>query len=711
MGKRVRSLAAPAGRTELAAMTGDRTRHLAAVMFTDMVGFTALMGRDEAAARQQVDRQRDVIERLVDEYRGRVLQFYGDGTLCVFGSAVEAVRCAVAIQAELTRPPQVSLRIGIHTGDIVEDGGGVYGDGVNVASRVEALAPPGGVLISDRVHEEIKNQRDLTAISLGTVRLKNVARLVEVFALTNHGLPVPARGTFNGVEDTRPGAGTRWPKLARRLTAVARVVGLGGDKPGRFEETEAVAGPSMAGQRRSVAVLPFANMSPDPENEYFCDGIAEEIINALTRIPELKVAGRTSAFSFKGRVLDVREIGTKLNVATVLQGSVRRLGDRIRITAQLVDVTNGFHLWSERFDRQLDDVFAIQDEIASNIAERLEVTIGGAVRRARPHTENVKAYELYLKGRSLLYQRGTAMFRAQECFEEALALDPQYALAQAGLADSYSILGYHGFIAPTEAWPPARRAAERAVALAPDLAEGHNALAIVAFARDWNWGTADREFRRSLQLNPSYVQARVWYAVACLQATRGDHEAAIAEAREAVAMDPLSAYTHTMLAYVLNLAGHAEEAIEEARKAVESDPDSYWGQFALATAYHGAARFSEAEIAYQRSLSASGRNPLALANLGRLYGEWDRPADASAVSAELTARSRQEYVQPSTLALAAASAGAQEEALGLLGKAYDERDPWLAWGALASPWFEPLRMLPGFDELLRRMQLPVVAGD
>ena len=168
----------------------------------------------------------------------------------------------------------------------------------------------------------------------------------------------------------------------------------------------------------------------------------------LSQLPELKVAGRTSSFSFKGRVLDVREIGTKLNVATVLEGSVRKMGDQLRITAQLVDVTNGYHLWSERFDRQLDDIFAIQDEIATNIAERLEVTIGGTVRRPRPHTENVEAYELYLKGRALLYQRGMAMFRARECFEEALALDTQYALAHAGLADSYSILGYYGLIAP-----------------------------------------------------------------------------------------------------------------------------------------------------------------------------------------------------------------------------------------------------------------------
>ncbi|MCH7856705.1 MAG: hypothetical protein IIB37_08130 [Gemmatimonadetes bacterium] len=484
-----------------------------------------------------------------------------------------------------------------------------------------------------------------------------------------------------------------------------------GSKAGSNVETVTRAEPATAAQPRSIAVLAFANMSSDPENEYFCDGISEEIINALAHLPELKVAGRTSAFSFKGTDLDVPEIGTRLNVATVLEGSVRKMGNQLRITAQLIDVGSGYHLWSEQFDRQLDDIFAIQNEIATNIAERLEVTMGGAAPEPRVQTDNFGAYDFYLKGRALLYQRGMAMFQARECFEDALALDTQYALAHAGLADSYSILGYYGLIEPAEAWPRARQAAEHAVALAPELAEAHNALAIIAFVRDWNWATAGREFQRSLELNPSYVQARCWYAMAYLQGTREEHEAAIAEARVAVDIDPLSPYAHTMLGYVLTSAGQTEEAVEEARRGAESDPDSYWGQFVLATAYHFAARLSEAEGAYQRALSASKRHPLALANLGRLYAEWEKPGDAKAVDAELVARSRQEYVQPITLSLAAACAGRAEEALGLLQRACEERDPWLAWGALTSPWFEPLRAFPEYEDILTRMKLPLTGSD
>ncbi len=490
-----------------------------------------------------------------------------------------------------------------------------------------------------------------------------------------------------------------------------RVVEPSGEEAGSNVETVAPTEPRTAAEPRSIAVLSFANMSADPENEYFCDGISEEIINALAHIPELKVAGRTSAFSFKGTTLDVPEIGAKLKVATVLEGSVRKVKDQLRITAQLIDVESGYHLWSEQFDRQLDDIFEIQNEIATNIAERLKVTIGSTARGHMLQTNNVEAYELYLKGRALLYQRGMAMFQARERFEEALALDPQYALAHAGLADSYSILGYYGLIEPPEAWPPARKSAEHAVALAPDLAEAHNALAILAFVRDWDWATTGREFRRSLELNPSYVQARCWYAMAYLQGTREDHEAAIAEARVAVDVDPLSPYAHTMLGYVLAAAGDAGEAVEEARRGAEADSDSYWGQFILATAYHCDALLPEAEGAYQRALSASNRHPLALANLGRLYSDWEKSADAAAVDAELLARSREEYVQPITIALAAASAGRSEEALGLLQQACEEHDPWLAWGALTSPWLEPLRTLPEYEEILTRMKLPVTGSD
>lgn len=527
-------------------------RKLTAILSADVQGYSRLMGDDEVATIRTLTAYREVMSALIQQRQGRVVDSPGDNLLAEFASAVDAVEGAVEIQrelgtrnAELPSRRRMEFRMGINVGDVLMEEERLYGDGVNIAARLESLAAGGGICISGTVYDQVKHKLSLGFAYQGEQVVKNIADPIRVY--------------------------TVGPDTLESST---------------IESDTAVETPS-------IAVLPFVNMSPDPENEYFCDGISEEIINSLTQLPELKVAGRTSAFSFKGTDLDVPEIGTKLKVATVLEGSVRKMGDQLRITAQLIDVESGYHLWSEQFDRQLDDIFAIQNEIATNIAERLEVTIGSGARGPRLQTDNVEAYEFYLKGRALLYQRGMAMFQARECFEDALALDREYALAHAGLADSYSILGYYGLIAPPEAWGPARQAAEHAVALAPELAEAHNALAIIAFVRDWDWATTGREFRRSLELNPSYVQARCWYAMAYLQGTREDHEAAIAEARVAVDIDPLSPYVHTMLGYVLTAANRTEEALEEARRGAESDPDSYWGQFVLATVYHCAARLSE----------------------------------------------------------------------------------------------------------------------
>ena len=459
--------------------------------------------------------------------------------------------------------------------------------------------------------------------------------------------------------------------------------------------------------QQSVAVLPFENMSADPENEYFCDGVTEEIINALGQLPELKVAGRTSAFSFKGKHQDLRVVGEKLSVATVLEGSVRKAGDRIRITAQLIDVANGYHLWSERFDRRLDDVFAIQDEIAESIAERLQVTLVGerGPTLARPQTENVEAYQLYLKGRALLYQRGSAMRRSVACFRRALELDSGYALAYAGLSDAYGILGYYGMLRPDEAWPQARAAAERAVELGPELAEAHSAKALIALCHDWDWDVTEREFERAIELNPGFIQARTWYGLLYLQMIRARHEEAILQCRHAVELDPLSAYTHTMLGNVLSIAGQNEEAVEEVRRGAELDPESYWGQFALGLSCHYATHYGEARESYERALAISGRHAWALGALGQLHADSGRQESARSVYSELQARSEQGYVQPIILAMLSAAIGEPEEALRLAHQAADEKDSYLAFNGFCTPLSGHLRAVSGYGEILERMGL------
>jgi adenylate cyclase len=274
-------------------------RMLAAIMFTDMVGYTALMQQDEAKAKEKRDRHRKVLDELVTSHQGRILQFYGDGTLSIFGSAIEAVNCAVEIQKELRKDPYIPIRIGIHSGDIVYEDEGVYGDGVNVASRIENLSVAGGVLLSEKVYDEIQNHPYLKAVYVGKHNLKNVMRPVKIFAVTTDGLTIP---TIQEIAAKSNGGG------------------------------------------KSIAVLPFVNMSGDPENEYFSDGITEEILNALTKVDGLLVTSRTSSFVFKGKNEDIRQIGEKLNVTHVLEGSVRRAGNKVRITAQLINTSDGYHI-------------------------------------------------------------------------------------------------------------------------------------------------------------------------------------------------------------------------------------------------------------------------------------------------------------------------------------------------------------------------------
>ncbi len=351
-------------------------------------------------------------------------------------------------------------------------------------------------------------------------------------------------------------------------------------------------------------------------------------------------------------------------------------------------------------------MFAIQDEIAASIAERLQVTLIGerAPLLVRPQTESVEAYQLYLKGRALLYQRGAAMKQSVVCFKEALQLDPEYALAYAGLADAYGILGYYGMLRPDDAWPEVRTAAMRAVELGPKLAEAHNATALLAL-RDWDWDASERGFERAIELNPAFIQARTWYGLLYLQMIRGRQDEAIQQSRHAVELDPLSAYTHTMLGNVLSNAGHAEEAIEEGRRGTELDPDSYWGHCALGFSYHFSSRHGEAQKSYERALAISGRHAWALGALGQLHADCGRQEAARSVYSELQARSGHGYVQPMILAMVAAAIDEPEVALRLAHQAADEKDMYLAFNGFCTPLGAQLRAVPGYGEILARMGL------
>jgi TolB-like protein/Tfp pilus assembly protein PilF len=452
------------------------------------------------------------------------------------------------------------------------------------------------------------------------------------------------------------------PKRGYRLVAPVNAAGA------------AAAPTSLA--RDSIAVLPFINMSPDAENEYFTDGITEEIINALAQIKELHVVARSSAFSFKGKHIDPRIVGEQLNVRTILEGSVRRADNRLRIMVQLVNTADGYHLWSERYDREMKDVFEIQDEIARSIAERLKVTLeGGQEPLVKAGTKNLDAYQLYLKGRALLYQRGLALPRALECFKQAVALDADYALAWAGLADSYTTLGYNGSARPEAIMPKGLEAARRAVVLDPSLAEAHNALAMACLMGRWDKVEAEGEFLRALELNPMYIQARDWYALFYLQCSEGRLDEGVAQAKLALESDPLSAYANALFGFTSSMAGRYVEGVQISERAVQLDPESFIVRWCHRVTLYFSRGFEEAVAVGELAAAMSGRHPWVMGTLAAALADWGKPSEAEAIYAELTGRARRSYVPPSVLALTAAAAGNPGQAICHAREAFEIRDP------------------------------------
>ena len=459
---------------------------------------------------------------------------------------------------------------------------------------------------------------------------------------------------------------------------------------------------SSAPPQDSIAVLPFTNLSMDPENEFFVDGITEEIINALAQIEHLHVAARSSAFFFKGKYVDLQAIGERLKVRTILEGSVRRVGNHLRITAQLVNVADGYHLWSERYEREMKDVFDIQDDIARSIVDRLKGIFAGNPQEplVKAGTKNLEAYQLYLKGRAILFRKGPSIPRALECFERAVGLAPDYAQAWAGVADSYTNLGYYGFAHPEATMPKGMESARRSVALDPSLAEAHGALAMACLMGAWDKAEAERGFLRALELNPKYLQARGWYALFYLQFAEGRLQEGVAQAKLALESDPLSSYAHTIHSFTCAFAGKHAEAVHVSRRAVELDAESYLAHAILAAVLYLSERFEEAVAAAELALAISGRHSWAMVVLAESLAGCGKRAEAEATYSELICRARRYYVQPSSLAMAAAAVGIQDEAIRYAREAFQIRDPFsLVWFSKIWPPSAQLRMDPRFAEL------------
>ncbi len=509
-------------------MSGQ-SRQLAAIMFTDIVGYTALMGKDEQKAFELLKINREIQKPIIEQYNGRWIKELGDGVMASFNTVSDAVNAAIKIQQTCNAAKDFQLRIGIHLGEVVFENDDVFGDGVNIASRIQAIASPGAIYVSESVHLNVSNKKDIQTKFIKEETLKNVKEPVRIYEVTT-------------------GSG-----------AAASLSIMKGE-------------PANA-QKKSIAVLPFLNMSNDAEQDYFCDGISEEILNALTHLNNLRVISRTSAFALKDKNLDAREIGKILDVEFLLEGSVRKAGNRLRITTKLVKVSDGSHLWSDRYDHELEDIFSIQENIAENVATALQGVLTSKEKEAMRRPETViEAYEYFLKGRQLFHQ--IDLNDAKKLFEKAIKLDSEYALAYAGLADTHSWL-YEWMGANPYDLEAAESNSRKALSLAPNLSESHSARGFV-LSLGKKYDEAEQEFKEAIKLNSNSYDAHYHYGRSCF--ARGQiHESAelFLKASEVRREDFQSVL---LLAQSLRMLGKDEsqetirEGINRARKQLELNP-------------------------------------------------------------------------------------------------------------------------------------------
>jgi len=639
----------------------DEQRRLAAVMFTDLVGYSSLTQKNERLALELLEEHRRIVRPIVARHNGREIKTIGDAFLIEFGSALEAAECAVEVQRSLRDYNQqansarrVHIRIGIHLGDVLQRKSDVLGDAVNIASRIETLAEADGICISEQVFDQVRNKLDCPIENLGSRQLKNIDYPIDVHRIL-------------------------W-------------------------ERNETAGVSLDSKR--IAVLPFLNISPDPKDEYFADGLTEELIARLSTISGLKVIARTSIMRYRGTAKSVGEIGKELKSGSVLEGSVRKAADRLRVTVQLIDATTEEHLWVQNYDRQLEDVFAIQTEVAKNVSDALETQLLGEEREhiEKKPTGDIGAYTFYLKGRYYWNERSRdALEKAIKYFEEAIKRDPRFALAYSGLADTYIVLADHGYLPPSDGYAKAKNAARKALELDETLAEAHTSLGWI-LSWEWDWRGAEEEFANALRINSNYATGHHWYSIHL--GMLGRLEEGTRELKIAEELDPLSPMIHSYGGLVYLAARQYDIAMKELDTALELDPNFVPAHANRIDVYLAKSMYEEALAQMERVLPFFQPLSAAMkAEVGSVYAIVGRTEEAKRIlreCEEASAHERAEDVNPQTLAIIHSELGNKDRAFEWLEKAFEARTitPFLV---KLLPQFDAITSDPRFDELMKKV--------
>jgi adenylate cyclase len=635
-------------------------RRLAAIMFTDIVGFTALSQRNESLALSVLDQQRELVRPVFDKHGGKEVKSIGDAFLVDFPSALSAVKCAYEIQKttrefnnSLPEERMVRLRIGVHLGDVVESQGDISGDAVNIASRIESLADSGGVCLTRQVYDQVQNKFDLPLRSLGAKSLKSLRGPLEVFKMV---MP--------------------------------------------WEESTIEEAVELDSHR--VAVLPLKNMSPDPNDEYFADGMTEELITALSGVRELTVIARTSIMQYKASPKRVAAIAKELKTGTVIEGSVRKAANKVRITVQMVDATTEGHLWAQNYDRQLDDIFAIQSEIAEKVADALKVKLVYSTRsrlEKRP-TENTEAYMLYLKGRYYWNERTEpSVEKGIAYLQKAVQLDPNLAVAYSDLADAHLIMADYGNMPISEAQAKAREYVTRALEIEPSLSQPHAALGNI-HGRNFRWADAEDEYKLAIRLNPNNATAHHWYA---RELSLMGKENAMQEWKKAKELDPLSLIIGAAFGYRLVWSGRREEGLQMLRTVVEMNDAFIPGHRNLALAYVVAGMNADA-AAEARKIMDLNPVPSSKAIAACAYAMAGFKEEATTILKKLLEDSEASYIDPGSIASIYASLGDESNAIEWLERAVNEKSAWVTYTQVY-PMFSSFRDNPRFREISRKIGL------
>jgi adenylate cyclase len=585
--------------------TEDFKRKLTAILSADVKGYSQLMGEDEEATVRTITAHRKVITSVIQKYRGRVVDSPGDNILAEFVSVVDAVQSGVEIQeviraknAELPEERKMEFRIGINLGDVIQEGERIYGDGVNIAARVEGLAEAGGICISGSAYEQIENKLALGYDYIGEHTVKNIVKPIRVYRV-----PTGPETLQKLTVEEKPAPG--WQRAALAVVIALLVVAGGvaiwksyrpSTPPMEAASVEKMAFPLP--DKPSIAVLPFSNLSGDPEQEYFSDGLTEEIISALGSVPKLFVIARNSTFTYKGKPVKVQQVAEELGVRYVLEGSVRKGGDKIRITAQLIDALSGHHLWAKRYDRNLSDIFAVQDEITKEIitAMQVKLTEGEQVKAAAKGTNNLEAYLKYLQASELINRinpQSNAL--AKQLAEEAIALDPEYAWAYYALARTYTLDVWLGTTkSPKQSIAKAMESLQKALVLDDTFAAGYSRLGFLySMTRQHDKGITEAE--KAVTLSPNSAMAHLYLGKTLFFA--GRNEEAIPEYKIAIRLNPIppNLYSWSLgLSYAFK--GQYEEAIAWCEKAVNQQPDDLLARMMMTVVYSLSGRDEEARV-------------------------------------------------------------------------------------------------------------------